>query len=491
MLIDYNNDNNWKDYFSSWIQFHWQVASPFKSDYVDMTEWFLPDVEYSGDYDYILSYDCDTCNENSLLQTEGLSTTYWQSTVPNFCGSADKGVNAADEMWDYQCRNAVFSSGYGGAELIDIWHMTDENGIDRDVLLTKLSSNDAHLGICSSLKKAKDYSNFETQAECATGTGGEMPVIGMKSKFCVCTKKSDNNEDAQKRLLTSIQKAKLSNNNQDKGDLLKKPSKVQNKNKVHYMYENDFKQGTYRIEESGVYILMDDIVFDYNAPDYDNDPDYSANKFDDVTGDMHWYPKQTQKESYPGAYEYRDAYHLGFFAGITIEVDDVTIDLNQHTIEMDERYFFQQPFWAHIQIGSNNFIPGKGPSPLGADPKFVNNIVIKNGVLGLTSHHCIHGTSPKHSAMTNIIIENIACKEFTTHGIQLNGFNGLKINNVEVGPTTDKHLLTSDYSNMRTLLPRFRYFSDLYGNSATFKFGGKPSKSYLKSNNIDFEQVSK
>ena len=30
MLIDYSSDNNWKGYFSSWIQFHWQVASPFK-----------------------------------------------------------------------------------------------------------------------------------------------------------------------------------------------------------------------------------------------------------------------------------------------------------------------------------------------------------------------------------------------------------------------------------------------------------------------------
>ena len=95
-------------------------------------------------------------------------------------------------------------------------------------------------------------------------------------------------------------------------------------------------------------------------------------------------------------------------------------------------------------------------------------MVIKNGVLGLTSHHCIHGTSPKHSAMTNILIQDLVCKEFTTHGIQLNGFNGLTLRNVEVGPTTDKHLLTSDYSNMRTLLPRFKYFSDFLINFYSF-----------------------
>ena len=33
MLIDYSSDNDWKEYFSSWIQFHWQVASPFKVEY--------------------------------------------------------------------------------------------------------------------------------------------------------------------------------------------------------------------------------------------------------------------------------------------------------------------------------------------------------------------------------------------------------------------------------------------------------------------------
>ena len=191
------------------------------------------------------------------------------------------------------------------------------------------------------------------------------------------------------------------------------------------------------------------------------------------------YKKVNENGSHVDEYEFHDPYLLGFFAGITIESDDVTIDLNGQTLSMDERYFYQQPWWSHIEIGSQAFAPCEGPSHFGATPTYVKNIKIKNGVLGLTSHHCVHGTAPEASLLTNVVIKDVVCKGFITRGIQLNGFNGLKIDNVEIGPNAVY------YSQMRTLLQRFEYFADNYDSDEyTYTFGGKPSSDYIKEHNL-------
>ena len=99
---------------------------------------------------------------------------------------------------------------------------------------------------------------------------------------------------------------------------------------------------------------------------------------------------------------------------------------------------------------------------------------------------CVHGTAPEASLLTNVVIKDIVCKDFITHGIQLNGFNGLKIDNVEIGPSANMQYLTVDYSQMRTLLPRFEYFADYYDSDEyTYTFGGKPSADYIKDHNLE------
>ena len=73
----------------------------------------------------------------------------------------------------------------------------------------------------------------------------------------------------------------------------------------------DFNDGTYRIRESGKYCLSEDIEF--NPSD-------------------HWFP--TNALQYPGCHSHLGgAYALGFFAAITIETDDVELDLNGWSIE--------------------------------------------------------------------------------------------------------------------------------------------------------------
>ena len=141
----------------------------------------------------------------------------------------------------------------------------------------------------------------------------------------------------------------------------------------------------------------------------------------------------------------------GFFAGITIETDDVVLDLQGHEIRMDQSFYYQQPYFSIIELESQPFLPQQGPGFFGSDPIFANNVVIKNGVLGLSSHHAIHG-----NWNNEVIIEDIHVRDFQTHGIQLNGFDGLTVRNVEVGPTTDIAYLNGNYGHMRLIIPTLK-----------------------------------
>ena len=48
---------------------------------------------------------------------------------------------------------------------------------------------------------------------------------------------------------------------------------------------------------------------------------------------------------YKGAGGERDEYFLGFFAGITVEADHVTIDLNGHGVAQSRALYLQQRFF--------------------------------------------------------------------------------------------------------------------------------------------------
>ena len=76
------------------------------------------------------------------------------------------------------------------------------------------------------------------------------------------------------------------------------------------IYQEDFAASTLRIQQSGTYRLMENILFDSNAGDLN-----ASN-----AGEKQWWPLASQADKYPGAESTRDAYLMGFFAGITSEV---------------------------------------------------------------------------------------------------------------------------------------------------------------------------
>ena len=58
-------------------------------------------------------------------------------------------------------------------------------------------------------------------------------------------------------------------------------------------------------------------------------------------------------------------YTLGFFAAITIECNNVVIDLNGKSIRQSNEFYLKQRFFSIIELASSPFIPKQGPAHFG------------------------------------------------------------------------------------------------------------------------------
>ena len=158
-----------------------------------------------------------------------------------------------------------------------------------------------------------------------------------------------------------------------------------------YLYQSDFDKGTYIIDEPGYYILKEDIIFNPNS-------------------DHDWMPRPDQEE-------YKDhAFVLGFFAAICVKAKNVYINLNHHSIEQSKEHQLQQRFYSNIELGSSPFLPGQGPATFATKFVAAENVIIRKGKLGRSSHHGIHGNNTK-----NVLIEHLKITGFEFVGVALNG----------------------------------------------------------------------
>ncbi len=184
-------------------------------------------------------------------------------------------------------------------------------------------------------------------------------------------------------------------------------STLRQNNQVIYLNNSSFKKGTLRITKPGVYIITEDIILEPNE-------------------DIDCFPSNEQSNIYPMS---PGPYVLGFFAGITVECNNVVIDLNRHTIKQSIRFYLLQRFFSIIELANSPFIPKnnkttQGPANFGLDFIAPKNVIIKNGTIGLSSHHAIHGNSSE-----NILVENISINNFEVGGISLNGVKNVYIRN--------------------------------------------------------------
>ena len=170
---------------------------------------------------------------------------------------------------------------------------------------------------------------------------------------------------------------------------------------IYYLTNLDFKRGTYRIKNPGTYILKENIVFNPNP----------QNNFQ---------PYENQKKYYN-----KFTYALGFFAAITIESDNVVVDLNNFSIQQSKEHYKQQRFYANIELGNSPFTPNNGPANFGNVFSNCNYITIKNGSLKLSSHHGIHGNNSSYLYFKNLVID-----EYEVGGISLNGCNNIVCENI-------------------------------------------------------------
>ena len=191
---------------------------------------------------------------------------------------------------------------------------------------------------------------------------------------------------------------------------------------VIYLNQTHFNYGTVRIRKPGFYVLTEDIVFEPNK----------RNNF---------FPTANQVKSglYPMGKD--GAYHLGFFAAITIEADNVILDLNGKTIQQSKLHNLQQRFYANIELASAPFIPKQGPASFGDTVVSPTNVMIMGGTLGLSSHHGIHG-----NGMKNVVLRNLTIKDMEVAAIALNGAINSVLCDINVENVSTNINILSTYS---------------------------------------------
>ncbi len=230
------------------------------------------------------------------------------------------------------------------------------------------------LGVCGVYPQSA-YSDQvpADQSQCAHMRRPLKPSLGDDGRFCVCYKPQKSYDAAIKWRSSP----KAFDEVQAELDQVTDANTGALSDEVR-LHQKDFADDTLRIQQSGTYRLMEDITFDFNAGDLD-----APN-----AGGKQWWPMAAQSEQYPGAESWRDEYFMGFFAGITIEVDDVVLDLSGHEIAMAPAFYYPQRFF-FIALKSVVYALGQGPGMFCAHPKYASNVVIRDGSIGLSSHHGI------------------------------------------------------------------------------------------------------
>lgn len=207
---------------------------------------------------------------------------------------------------------------------------------------------------------------------------------------------------------------------------------------------DDFKYGTYVIDKPGTYVLSEDISFNPNSAatltEAAGDPNTSwmagvlgwPSPVDGYHAGMplftQYLPGGTSDFSPGGLLDAQydpAAYGIGFFAAIAITADDVVLDLNGHKIEQSAEHALLQRFFSVIELADQPFVPNQGPAGFGDGIDSATNVTIRNGVIGRSSHHGIHGNGNE-----NITITNVNFNGYEVGAVALNGVQGLDVVNV-------------------------------------------------------------
>ena len=140
---------------------------------------------------------------------------------------------------------------------------------------------------------------------------------------------------------------------------------------------------------------------------------------------------------------------------------------------MDNIFYLQQRYFTLIECGAKYFLPNQGPSNWEMNGEYYASHleIVGPGILGLTSHHAIHGMRNE-----NVYIHNIDITNFEVAGIQCNGCNNINIDTVTVGPQNTNIPVLGRYAHARAMLPRYKQLNDEYGDKEIQFYNRDPIK---------------
>ena len=245
--------------------------------------------------------------------------------------------------------------------------------------------------------------------------------------------------------------------------------------------------GTLRLVNKGIYILSENITLNFNQEDMF----YPTLLQNSIPVCQELIKKNyNQKMIYPTTNSF-GSYDLGFFSGITMESNDIIIDLNGFKIEFSKEMVLLQRFTSIIELGSSPFIPGVGPMDIGPNQNFTKDCIIMSsgnkGILGRSSHFGIHG-----NANININIHNLDINSFEAGGICLNNAKNIVIDDCIVHDSFNKVRISSNFTGFRSLHISLRkIIQKLQGNKLFNCFENKNKLSEYKLNNnvIDINNI--
>jgi hypothetical protein len=152
-------------------------------------------------------------------------------------------------------------------------------------------------------------------------------------------------------------------------------------------------------------------------------------------------------------YASNPAFALDFFAAIVVQAPGVTINLGGHEIRQSRAHYVQQRFFAVIELADRPFIQGQGPadfSGAGATAPVVHasSFTLRNGRLGLSSHHGIHG-----NGAWVVLVEDVDIADYEVGAVALNGAKNVVLKRVRALGTFAAVPVAGTYSSARFMLP--------------------------------------
>ena len=424
------------DYFTSYSLSHRDptIILPNTDDHTSWRDWFIPADENTL---FRVAEDCSTCladdsdtqwGDNTAYYATGDYLCFYIRKTGNLCEYSDVYCNQCDDP-DVKTYEQPYDPLDPESDTYPMWEQCKYVRFNSDV-----------------------YSNPD-HYYCTHREPFVWPALGSDGTGCTCYKPAE----------TTAYTISLS---QAVGQFESKENLAYTQLEAasEYLYvelsQEDFLEGTYRITQPGTYVITEDIVFDFNAPpvELQSDPEWSANDFND-NGDVWWWPRKDQEEDYPGASTFYNPFTLGYFAGISVECSDVVIDLNGYNLEMSQAFYLQQRFFSLIELANRPFAPGKGAANWGWIERYASNVVVKDGSLGLSSHHCLHG-----NFLNNVLVSNVQMSQFDVAGFGCGQCVQVELRDLDIGPQHQSIPVLGRYTHARAALPRLQHLTENYGD---------------------------